>query len=181
MVYHVMKLTIEHVKSNISQEIETIHYFSDGCTGYKNCKHFINVCHHEEDFTMKCTWSFFVTTHCKSPCDCIGGTVKRLTSIASLHRTTNNHILAASAMFDFCRNEIIGISFYSISKKSNMIIRREMGQIYTIAKALPGTRSYHNFTPISNTKIATKVVSEQLEYSFVLISKLIKLLRNACL
>ena len=33
-----MKLTIEHVKSNISQEIETIHYFSDGCAGqYKNC------------------------------------------------------------------------------------------------------------------------------------------------
>ena len=30
MVYHVMKLTIEHVKSNISQEIETIHYYSVG-------------------------------------------------------------------------------------------------------------------------------------------------------
>ena len=34
-------------------------------------------------------------------------------------------------------------------------------------KTLPSTHSYHNFTPISNTKIGTKVVSEQLEYSFV--------------
>ena len=73
-VYHVMKLTIDHVKSNISQE---------------------------QDFAMKCTWSFFATSHCKSPCDGFGGTVKRLTSIASLHRETN-HKLTASAIFDFC-------------------------------------------------------------------------------
>ena len=38
MVYHVMKLAIEHIKSNISHQIETVHYFSDGCAGqYKNC------------------------------------------------------------------------------------------------------------------------------------------------
>ena len=46
-----------------------------------------------------------------------------------------------------------------------MIIQSEMGQTYTIAKTLPGTCSYYNFTPISNTKIGT--ISEQLEYSFV--------------
>ena len=113
MVYHMIMLTIDHAKSNISQEIETIHYFSDGCADqYKNCKNFINICHHEQDFAMKCTWSFFATSHGKSPCDGIGGTVKTLTSIVSLHRTTNNHILTASAMFDFCQIEIKGISFY---------------------------------------------------------------------
>ena len=79
------------------------------------------ICHHEQDFAMKCTWAFIATSHGKSPCDGIGGTVKKLTSIASLHRTTNNHILTASAKFNFCRNEIIGISLYYISKESNMI------------------------------------------------------------
>ena len=116
---------------------------------------------------MKCTWSFLATSHGKSPCDNIGETVKRLTSIADLHRTTNNHILTASPMFDFCQKEIKGISFYYISKESIMIILSEMEQRYTTAKTLPGTCSCHNFTPISNTKIGTKVVSEQLEYSFV--------------
>ena len=72
---------------------------------------------------MKCTWSFFATSHGKSLCDGIGGTVKRLTSIASLRRTTNNHKLTVSAIFDFCKYEIIGISFYYISKESNMIIQ----------------------------------------------------------
>ena len=42
-----------------------------------------------------------------------------------------------------------------------------MGQRYITAKTLPGTCSYHNFTPASNIKIGTKIVSEQLEYSFV--------------
>ena len=42
-----------------------------------------------------------------------------------------------------------------------MIIRREMEQRYTTAKTLPGTYSYHNFTPISNTKIRTKAVPEK--------------------
>ena len=56
MVYHMMKITIAHVKSNISQEIETIHYFSDRCAGqYKNCKHFMNICQHEQNFSIKCT------------------------------------------------------------------------------------------------------------------------------
>ena len=89
---------------------------------------------------MKCTLSFFVTSHSKSPCDGISGTVKRLTSIGSLHRTTNNHILTASAMFDFYRKENKGISFtIKKSKESNMIIQSEMEQRYTTAKTLPGT------------------------------------------
>ena len=44
MVYHVMKLAIEHIKSNNSHQIETVHYFSDGyACQYKKCKHFINM------------------------------------------------------------------------------------------------------------------------------------------
>ena len=45
-----------------------------------------------------------------------------------------------------------------------MIIQSEMDQRYTTAKTLQGTRSYHNFTPISNTKIGTKDISKQFEY-----------------
>ena len=144
MVYHIMKLTVEYVKNNISPDIEAIHYFSDGCAGqYKNCRNFLNICHHEQDFAVKCTWSFFATSHGMSPCDSIGGTVKRLTAIASLHRTTNNQILTAPAMLDFCENEIKGIKFVYITKESNMKIRNEMVQRYTIAKTLPGITLSH--------------------------------------
>ena len=33
MVYHVMKLTVEHIKNSISPDIETVHYFTDGRAG----------------------------------------------------------------------------------------------------------------------------------------------------
>lgn len=45
-------------------------YFSDGRAAmYKNCKNFLNLCHHEEDFKIKAEWNFFTTSHSKGPCD----------------------------------------------------------------------------------------------------------------
>jgi hypothetical protein len=161
-----MKRTVEYVKNRISSNIETVHYFSDGCAGqYKNCRNFINICHHKQDFGVNCTWSFFATSHGKSPCDGIGGTVERLTANASLYRTSKNQILTTPAMLEFCENEIKGIHFIYITKESNIKIRSEMVQRYTNAKTLPGTRSYHHFVPLRTTKIAAKIDSEQEENS----------------
>ena len=44
---------------------------------------------------------FFATSHGKSACDGIGGTVKRLTRKASLQRPVTNQILTLEAMFSF--------------------------------------------------------------------------------
>jgi hypothetical protein len=58
-------------------EIKHIHYFSDGSAAqYKNFKNFINLCNHYNDFGITAEWNFFCTSHVKSPCDGIGGTVK---------------------------------------------------------------------------------------------------------
>ncbi len=50
----------------------------------KNCKNFLNLCHHKEDFEIDAEWNFFSTSHGKGPCDGVGGTVKRLAAMASL-------------------------------------------------------------------------------------------------
>ena len=48
-------------------------YFSDGASSqYKNCKNFINICHHNSDHGLEAEWNFFATSHAKSPCDGIG-------------------------------------------------------------------------------------------------------------
>ena len=84
-------------------DVSNIHYFSDGCTGqYKNYKNFLNLCLHRDDFGIEAEWICFATSHGKSPCDGIGGTVKRLTAKASLQRATEKHILTVGAMFGFC-------------------------------------------------------------------------------
>ena len=111
-VYTVLRRTISYIKEELNLAVSRIHYFSDGCAAqYKNCKHSTNLCHRFHDFSIECTWNFFATSHGKSPCDGIGGTVKKLTSQASLQRPTSDQILSAKEMFLFCKGKIEGIKF----------------------------------------------------------------------
>jgi hypothetical protein len=72
---------------------------------------FINILHHQSDFGIACTWHFFATSHGKSPCDGIGGTVKRLTARASLQHPWDKPITTAKAMYNFAESNIKGIKY----------------------------------------------------------------------
>ena len=68
--------------------IKFIHYYSDGAPSqYKNYKGLVNLCHHRLGCGIDALWNFFPTSHGKSACDGIGGTVKRLATNASLMAT----------------------------------------------------------------------------------------------
>jgi hypothetical protein len=63
-------------------------YFSNGAVSqYKNCKNFLKLCHHAENFHVTAEWNFFATLHGRSPCDGIGGTIKGLVAFDSLQAT----------------------------------------------------------------------------------------------
>ena len=71
-----LKRTIEYIKSNFPN-IKNLDIFSDGCAGqYKNCINFYNLCQVKRLFSINIKWSFFATSHGKSPCDGIGGVIK---------------------------------------------------------------------------------------------------------
>ena len=54
-VYKGIKETVDFIKKELNPYVKTIHYFSDGCTAqYKNCKHFVSLCHHLTDFSVDC-------------------------------------------------------------------------------------------------------------------------------
>ena len=90
MVHLIQCKTINFLK-NLIPELKFVEYFSDGCAAqYKNRKCFYNLCLHEKELGVKAAWSFFATSHGKSPCDGIGGTVKRLTAMESLRRPFHN-------------------------------------------------------------------------------------------
>ena len=75
-IYKVIYLVITDVREKLPN-INTVHFFTDGCAGqYKNRKTFFNLCQLEHKFMFKAQWNFFATSHGKSPCDGIGGTVK---------------------------------------------------------------------------------------------------------
>ena len=52
------------------------------------------------------SWNFFATSHDKSACDRIGGTLKRITARASLQCAVKDQILTTKEMFAFCSSEI---------------------------------------------------------------------------
>ena len=92
--------------------VRKVEYFIDGCAGqYKNVKNFINLCHHKIDLNIDASWSFFATSHGKSPCDGIGDTVKCKITRASLQRPLSNQILSFSAVEELC-SSITRINFF---------------------------------------------------------------------
>uniref|UniRef100_A0A0L8GFV3 Uncharacterized protein n=1 Tax=Octopus bimaculoides TaxID=37653 RepID=A0A0L8GFV3_OCTBM len=67
-IHKVLKKTRAHIKETLNPSIEVIHYLSDGCAAhYKNCKHFLNLCHHPTDFSICRMWNFFSTSHGNHP------------------------------------------------------------------------------------------------------------------
>ena len=91
----VLHETFAYIKE-VNPTITKNYYFLDGFTPqYKICRHFFNLCHHENDFSDDCVWNFFATSHGNSPCHGIDGTVKRLTAQTCLQRSVTDQILSA--------------------------------------------------------------------------------------
>ena len=136
-INELMHKTINHIKTHLCPTITRIHYFSDGCAGqYKNCKHFYNLCHHAQDFSVRYIWNFFATSHGKSPCDGIGGTVKRLVATASLQSPTTGHILSSQAMFEYCQKSISGITFVYVTAEEMELVRNKLTDRLLIATTI---------------------------------------------
>jgi hypothetical protein len=127
-------------------------YFSDGCAGqYKNCKNFIILCHHKEDFGTKAEWNFFATSHGKGPCDGVGETVKRLAAKASLQRCAEHkldeQILTPTAFYDFCKKNIVNIEFVYATNEDYEGEYQLLQERHNTALNIVGTQRLHHFSP----------------------------------
>lgn len=159
-VYTFQTHIVNYLKTLLSGDIKNALYFSDGCAGqYKN---FANLCHHKEDFGFSAEWHFFATSHGKSPCDGIGGIVKRLVARASLQAHLKNHILSASDMYNWCVKNINGIQFFYITKEECAITRKNLESRFANYTTLAGTRAYHCFVPENLTTINISRISSDL-------------------
>jgi len=163
-VYQVQTITISHLKATLPH-INKLYYYSDGCGGqYKNYKNFTNLLYHEKDFGISAEWVFFATSHGKSPCDGIGGAVKRHTAKRSLQRPLNNQIITYLQMLELCEEEMPSIKFFGISKEDMTAVRSFLQKRFAEGKTIPGTRSSHHFIPVSATEIGHKLTSEDTSF-----------------
>lgn len=165
-VYETQKIVAQFLTEKFPQ-VQSVHYFSDGCAAqYKNCKNFLNLCHHHKDFNLKACWSFFATSHGQSPCDGIGGTVKRFLTRESLQLgPTGNTITNVDKVFALCQCRIDKISFFLLRKENLSTCRQQLESRFSQAKTVPGTRSFHCFSPLSENEIGTKRISSDPGYT----------------
>jgi len=63
--------------------------------------------------------SVFATSRSKQPCDGIGGTVKHLTTKASLQHPYSDQILTLKMMFQYCVSNIQDIEFIYIAQENS--------------------------------------------------------------
>ena len=165
LVHEIQRRTALYVNENHPQ-IKLLHYFSDGCAGqYKSFKSFLNLCYHKTDFGIDAIWSFFATSHGKSPCDGVGGTVKRKMMRASLQRPCNDQILTFEAVKNFCETSIKGITFIAIDKNDMEKVREDLNERYKLGQTVEGTRSLHHFEPESTSVVKAKYLSAEESFS----------------
>jgi hypothetical protein len=91
--------------------------------------------------------AFFATSHGKSPCDGIGGTMKQLVARAILQAATTDQILTSQQLYEWAVTNIHGIQFFSVSAEG--IQQHEsslkLEECYSAVKTIPGTCSHHSF------------------------------------
>jgi len=71
----------------------------------------------QEDFGMKALWSFLATSHGKSPCDGIGGTMKISTAMESFRQPLENQILNINDIVTYCSKSLTSITFQILPKE----------------------------------------------------------------
>lgn len=161
------RIVVDFIKNEITKTPKRIIYFSDGAPQqFKNCKNFINLYYHNEDFAVFAEWHFFATAHGKGPCDGVGGTLKRLSARASLQLPANRQILTPRDLFEWV---CLPGSLPSINKRFSTtqdynVAKDRLKQRFESVKPIPNTQKHHCFIPTEEAMmIKTYSASEDFE------------------
>ena len=121
-------------------EFYSVEYFTDGCAEqYKNNKSFSNIVYHEEDHGVSCQWYFFATSHSKSACDGLGGSIKRRTAGESLRRSASNGITDVHQMLDYCQSTFLDVHFEVTTKEDIETSSATLANRIALSSTLDGT------------------------------------------
>ena len=83
----------------------------------------------------------------------VGGTVKELVKLESLRKPFENQILTPLDMYQWADENIENIKFFCVSTEDTASHASVIQNRLTVAEATDGTRSYHCFWPIGQTKL----------------------------
>lgn len=160
-VYQFQHVIVKHIENRM--QVKKIIFFSDGAASqYKNKKNFLNLCMFKKEFGIDAEWHFFATSHGKSPCDALGGSLKRSARLHNMKNPTNP-IDSAFKLFYWAQNRPNTKSnFIFCSKQEYELIEKTLnsGRFNRKIMTVTGTQSYHSFKPIDENTISAKIFSE---------------------
>lgn len=146
--------------------LQKVTYLSDGSgEQYKNKYNIKNLLMHEADFEIEGAWVFFVTSHGKSLCDSSGGTIKSMAKDFNVRNKDGNPIKDARSFFDWATSQQTRSQlkadweflYYSEEDYAKTKEKLETTERYKDLQTIPGTQSYHFFTPIDENHVKAKL------------------------
>ena len=110
-------------------------------------------------------WNFFATSHRKSTCDGLGGTIKRKPTTGSLSKTKTSPIVSALQAYEFCKNTMPTVEFFFVPKDDLTKVCTKLKARYARKHIVAGTHSYHVFIPKNVGILSFEGISEDEEIS----------------
>ena len=162
-VFLFQRIWLRSWRNRIPLAITKIIYFSDGAASqYKNHKNFLNLCNHQADFGIEAEWLFSTTSHGKSACDELGGTVKCLAARASLQHPYEHQVMTPSQLYQWVVDNVPGVHFCYCSTEEYERQKIFLQTRFEQKKTIPGTRKLHSFVPISKDTLRTRIYSSSI-------------------
>ena len=88
--------------------------------------------------------------------DGVGATIKREATKHSLRQVYDGHILTPRDLFEFAQEHIHNIKVFYVDKEEIDGKREFLEDRFSLAKTIPGTRSFHCFVPANEDEILVK-------------------------
>ena len=110
-------------------------------------------------------WIFFATSHSKSPCDRICGSVKCHVGKRSLQRPMMSQILDYQAMLNVYKEEMSENKFSGIGKETMGGVHISLVERFSRGNTAPVSQSSYHFITLSSSEIAHKLSSEDQSHA----------------
>jgi hypothetical protein len=120
---------------------------------------------HNEDFGVPAEWHFVATSHGKSACDGVGGTLKRLAEKASLQQPYNDQIMTPHQLYERAKSSIHNLNFDFVTENEYKEEECLLSSRFATAETVRGTQQLHVFMPVKKRVFNTKMYSFSPNYT----------------
>jgi hypothetical protein len=102
-------------------------------------------------------WHFFVTSHGKSACDGVCGTLKMLAAKASLQRPYNDEIMTPDQLYEWAQSSILNFNFDFVTENEYKEEEGLLSSRFATAETVRGTQQLHAFMPVMKGVLKSKM------------------------